>query len=110
MQPSARRGKRACCVTKVEFSRAAERDLIDIYLHGIERFGPAQAERYLNAINAKVEMAASHPDFGANYGAIQSGLRRYQAVSHAIYFQPTPSGILVLRVLHGRMDPGRHLG
>ena len=38
------------------------------------------------------------------------GVRRYESVSHAIYYRPTQSGILILRVLHGRMDPARHLG
>lgn len=72
--------------------------------------GPIQAERYLESLNAKIEMAAEHPDFGADYGFVVEGVRRYESVSHAIYYRPTQSGILVLRVLHGRMDPARHLG
>ena len=94
----------------IEFTREADRDLIEIYLHGVAHFGPAQAERYLNALNAKLERAAEHPDFGTDYGFVMGGLRRYEATSHAIYYRATPSGILVLRVLHGRMDAGRHLG
>ena len=47
---------------------------------------------------------------GSDYSAVREGLRRYEHVSHAVYFRPTSSGILVLRVLHGAMDPGRHIG
>lgn len=96
-------------MTKIDFTRDAERDLINIFLYGVEHFGLVQAERYLETINAKIEMAAEHPDFGADYGFVIGGVRRYEAVSHAVYYRSTRSGILVLRVLHGRMDPGRHL-
>ena len=97
-------------MTKIDFTRDAERDLINIYLYGIEQFGPVQAERYTKTLNAKIEMVAEHPDFGADYGFVIKGVRRYEAVSHAIYYCSTGAGILVLRVLHGRMDPARHLG
>lgn len=97
-------------MTKIEFTHDAERDLINIFLYGIEHFGPVQAERYTKTLNAKIEMAAEHPDFGVDYSFVVEGVRRYESVSHAIYYRPTQSGILILRVLHGRMDPARHLG
>lgn len=97
-------------MTNIELTLDAEQDLIDIFLHGVAHFGPVQAERYAKTLNAKIEMAAEHPDFGADYGFVVEGVRRYESVSHAIYYRPTQSGILVLRVLHGRMDPARHLG
>ncbi len=96
-------------MTTIEFTRDAERDVIDIFLHGVTQFGADQAERYLEGINTKIQMAAEHPDFGSDYSFVIEGLRRYEVTSHAIYYRATPSGILVLRVLHGRMDPGRHL-
>ena len=55
-------------------------------------------------------MAAEDLDFGADYGFVIKGVRRYEAVSHAIYYRSTGADILVLRVLHGRIDPARHLG
>lgn len=96
-------------MTAIELTTEAERDLIDIFLFGIEHFGVAQAERYSAALVGKIESAAANPSFGANYDFVRSGLRRYEATSHAIYYRPTEKGILVLRILHGRMDPGRHL-
>lgn len=96
-------------MTKIEFTRDAERDLINIFLYGIENFGPALAEQYLETINAKIEMVAHPPDFGADYSFVINGVRRYEVASHAVYYRSTQSGLLVLRVLHGRMDAGRHL-
>lgn len=96
-------------MTKIELTLDAERDLIDIYLYGIEHFGHAQAERYAETLNGKMAVAADKPSFGADYSFVRDGLRRYECVSHAIYYRTTARGILVLRILHGRMDPGHHL-
>ena len=96
-------------MTKTEFTRDAERDLINIFLYGIKHFGPVQAARYAKTLNVKIEMAAEHPDCGVDYGFVVECVRRYESVSHAIYYRPTKSGILVLRVLHGWMGPARHL-
>jgi toxin ParE1/3/4 len=96
-------------VTKIELTLVAERDLIDIYLYGIEHFGHAQAERYAETLNGNMAVAADNPTLGADYSFVRDGLRRYECVSHAIYYRATASGILVLRILHGRMDPSKHL-
>ena len=69
----------------------------------------AQAERYAETLNGKIAVAAENPSFGANYSFVRDDLRRYECISHAIYYRTTSSGILVLRILHGRMDPGQHL-
>lgn len=96
-------------MTKIELTLDAERDLIDIYLFGIERFGHAQAERYAETLQRKMAIAADNPSFGVDYNFVRSGLRRYESLSHAIYYRVTARGILVLRILHGRMDPGQYL-
>jgi toxin ParE1/3/4 len=96
-------------VARIELTVAAERDLIDIFLYGVEHFGLAQAERYAAALNDRIESAAENPSFGADYSFVRENVRRLEAVSHAIYYRVTTTGILVLRVLHGRMDPARHL-
>ena len=96
-------------MARVELTVDAERDLVEIYLHGLEHFGYASTERYVDALHAKMALAAEHPSFGANYEFVKSDLRRYECVSHAFYYRETIDGILVLRILHGRMDPSRHL-
>ena len=96
-------------MTRIELTKEAERDLINIFLFGVEHFGVVQAERYSSLLTAKIESAAANPSFGADYDFVRSGLLRYEAKSHAIYYRQTSDGILVLRILHGRMDPARHL-
>jgi toxin ParE1/3/4 len=104
-----KRAKKACCLTQIELTRDAEHDLIDIYLYGIEQFGPAQAERYAIALNTRIACIADNPSVGSDYSTVREGLRRYEHISHAVYYRPTAGGILVLRILHGGMDPGRHI-
>ena len=96
-------------MTRIELTKEAERDLINIFLFGVEHFGVVQAERYSSLLTAKIESAAANPSFGADYDFVRSGLLRYEATSRAIYYRQTSDGILVLRILHGRMDPARHL-
>lgn len=96
-------------MTQIELTREAERDLIDIYLFGIEHFGTSQAERYATSLHSRIAFIADNPSAGADYSTVQKGLRRHEHISHAMYYRPTTGGILVLRVLHGTMDPGRHI-
>lgn len=94
---------------RIEFTRDAERDLIDIYLHGLNRYGAAQAERYAEALQSRIGTASEVQQIGRSYDTLRPGLRRLECKAHAIYFRPIPGGIRVLRILHGKMDPGRHL-
>ncbi len=96
-------------MSRIEFSNDAERDLIDIYLYSAEHFGVPQAENYLESLYAKISVAAENPSFGADYGFARPGLRRIESQSHAIYFRASDSGIRIMRILGGRMDPARHL-
>lgn len=96
-------------MTRVELTADAERDLIGIYLYSVAHFGTAQAERYSETLNARITFVAEHDTVGSDYSFIRANLRRFECVSHAIYYQPVANGIRVLRILHSRMDPGRHL-
>ena len=96
-------------MARAELTHEAERDLIDIYLYGVEHFGPEVADRHAEALSTKIMSAAENPSFGADYSFVRRGLRRHECASHAIYYRQTGDGILVLRILHGRMDPGRQL-
>lgn len=94
---------------QISLTHATERDLIDIYLFGAAEFGAKQADRYADDMAAKLALIADNPSFAADYTFVQTGLRRAEYGAHAIYYRQTDAGILVLRILHVRMDVGRHL-
>ena len=85
---------------RIEITGDAERDLIEIYLHGIELFGHNQAERYLKMLSNKIDTIAENPGFGIDYDFVSDGLRRYESSSHSIYYNLIPKRIRILRILH----------
>lgn len=40
---------------------------------------------------------------------IREGYRRYSIGSHMLFYMESPGGVDVIRILHQRMDPSRHL-
>ena len=89
-------------------TREAEADIVDIYRYSVENFGEAQADAYHDRLSDCFGLLADTPLIGRDYGFPRTGLRRYEHASHSVYYRLTDSGILILRVLHRRMDPARH--
>lgn len=88
---------------------AAHRDLSSIWDYTEDRWDVRQAETYLLEIRAAIERIAAHPDRGRACDDIREGYRRYAIGSHLIFYRSRTDGIDVIRVLHQRMDPARHL-
>lgn len=88
---------------------AAQRDLSSIWDYTRERWGEHQAETYLLEIRSTIERVAARPDRGRPVDEIRTGYRRYAIGSHLIFFVDNGDGIDVIRILHQRMDPARHV-
>ena len=91
-------------------SRAAESDLLDIARYTVRRFGVTQAEAYRDDLAQCFTLIAKHPQMGRERNAIRLGLRRHDHKGHAIYYIETDAGVVIVRILHKRQDPTRHLG
>lgn len=87
----------------------AETDLQNIADYTFETFGLSQAETYGLGLRSCFDALVDNPRIGRDYGHVKDGIRRYEYQSHSVYYTITSFGILVLRVLHSRMDSGRHL-
>jgi toxin ParE1/3/4 len=90
------------------FSRRAATDLEAIAEYTIERFGVEQAPRYRDELRTCFAQLADNPRLGRRAEQLSSGLRRYEHRSHVIFYQKTGDQILIVRVLHYRMDVTRH--
>jgi toxin ParE1/3/4 len=88
---------------------AALRDLEGIWLYTFEQWGSEQAHRYVDEMTAAFDKLANNPQQGMPCEAIRKGYRRSGVGRHMIYFRITDYGIVVIRVLHARMDAPRHL-
>ena len=90
-------------------SPEAERDMEGIWLYTLEEWGLAQANRYTDELVAGFEQLAEHPHHGTAVDHIRQGYRRGRVGRHAVYYRVTEYGVAVIRVLHDRMLPIRHL-
>ena len=93
---------------RYELSGWAEKDIKEIFKFSYVHFGPDQADRYIDALFEKFGLLAENPELGRNASHIRNGYFRYEYESHSIFYKKTGTGILVVRILHGRMDPERH--
>ena len=88
---------------------AAQRDLSSIWDFTLERWDEIQAETYISEIRAAIERIAGDPQRGRNCDEIREGYRRYGIGSHLIFYIVRTDSVDVIRILHQRVDPARHI-
>lgn len=88
---------------------AAQRDLSSIWDFTQERWDVHQAETYVSEIRVAIERIAADPARGRPCDDIRDGYRRYGIGSHLLFYVERVDGVDVIRILHQRMDPTRHL-
>ncbi|MFT4044961.1 MAG: type II toxin-antitoxin system RelE/ParE family toxin [Gordonia sp. (in: high G+C Gram-positive bacteria)] len=88
---------------------AAQRDLSSIWDFTEERWDARQAETYVTEIQAAIERIAADPRRGRVCDEIRAGYRRYSVGSHMVFYVEGADYVDVIRILHQRMDPTRHL-
>ena len=96
-------------MTRIRLTPAARDDLSSVWDFTCDRWDARQAKTYLLDINEAFERLATDPERGRHCDDIRSGYRKYPAGSHLIFFVAHEDGIDVIRILHQRMDPTRHL-
>ena len=93
----------------VRLSPRAETDLAEIADYTIETFGVEQARRYRNELEVRFRSLAENPQLGRSVERLGPGLRRFEQRSHVVFYKKHEGGVLIVRVLHARMDAARHL-
>jgi toxin ParE1/3/4 len=83
---------------------SAESDLIDTWRYSFEEWGEVRADKYLDELEL-----AENPEVGMKRDYVREGYRALFVGNHAVYYMVTPAAIHIIRALHGRMDPDRHL-
>ena len=84
---------------------AAERDLENIWRYTLDQWGLDQADRYTDLLVGAFEALAQSPNTVQACGDIRPGYRRHRVGRHVIYIRPSNDEIVVVRILHDRMDP-----
>lgn len=96
-------------IAPIRFSREARRDLEQIWRYSFETWGEERADLYVTEIDGVLRMISENTGIARSAAHIRLGLWRYPVGSHIIYFRVAEASIRVVRILHARMDVGRHL-
>ncbi|NOZ09540.1 MAG: type II toxin-antitoxin system RelE/ParE family toxin [Gammaproteobacteria bacterium] len=92
-----------------ELSEAAAKDIEQILQRSIVDFGLAQTEIYFHSLKTCLELLGENPGMGGGADDIRQGYRRFAHESHVIFYRASEQGILVVRILHKRMDANKHI-
>ena len=91
------------------FSRRAAIDLQAITEFTIERVGVERARRYREELKTCFAELAVNPKMGRRAEQLARGLRRFEHQSHVVFYQQSDDGVLIVRILHSRVDVVRRL-
>ena len=87
----------------------AASDIEAILDHSLKNFGATQAEHYFEALKECIELLADNPNIGHSAEEILPDYLRFPHESHVIFYKIFSSSILIVRILHERMDPKKHI-
>jgi len=92
-------------MTKFRFTNEAVKDLEDIWFYTKQTWSLEQADRYYNLIIDEIEFITSNPKLGRSIDNIKVGYKSTKVKSHVVYYkQIEDDRILIVRILHQRMD------
>jgi len=113
-------------MARFRLARPAQIDLANILATSAERWGTEGRQRYAAVLAAAMRQVADEPEgpLTKKRPELRSGIRsfhvRYTRRSaegarvrrpvHVLYYRVAQEGVIeIVRVLHEKMDPGRHL-
>lgn len=96
-------------MTAFTLSRRARADLGEIWRYTKDNWSAAQADRYADAIREAIVAVARDPERGRSCAPTAPSYWRVAAGSHFVFYRIEARRIVVVRVLHQRMDFMRHL-
>ena len=90
--------------TVILFSPAATADLHDIWNYTVAKWGENKAELYLKELSLDCNKLCEGLIQGITIDYVRLGYRKVLAGKHAIYFTRQENEIVIVRILHQRMD------
>ena len=107
--PRAPRKHATSAEPRVAVRQAALDDLEAIGVYTLERWGERQFVDYLTQLHIAFRQLAENHRLGQSADDVRKGYWRHHEGSHTIYFKRNRNGVEIVRVLHARMSPRRHL-
>lgn len=91
---------------RIRHQRAAHHDLFDIWRYSRLTWGADQADHYLAEIDRAMQAIALGELVGVPH---EYRYRKRRVGAHVVYYRENDREIVIVRVLHSRMDVSRHL-
>ena len=95
-------------MTELRISGAADADLVEIARYTTGQFGAEQARKYRDQFVACFASLLDNPMLGRSANELAPGLRRIRQQAHVVFYTANAERVLIVRVLHHRMDFERH--
>jgi toxin ParE1/3/4 len=90
-------------------SGKAATDLLRLVRESVKQWGVARTDEYVLGLHAMFQRLAEFPHMGRDASAIRPGYLRIDYASHTIFYRNVEAGVLIMHVLHERMDFQRHI-
>ncbi len=94
---------------RLVISPAAKNDLKELYQYGLRKWGKKQSDNYLEKIKSQLWSLTEQPLIGIDRSELLLGTRSLPIESHTLFYRVSTNALEIIRVLHGRQDPQRHL-
>ena len=114
-------------MARFRLARPAQIDLANILATSAERWGPDGRQRYAAVLADAMRQVADKPEgplttkrtelrsgirsFHVRYARRSANTAKVRRPVHVLYYRVGQEGVIeIVRVLHERMDPSRHIG
>jgi len=96
---------------KYQRSKKTKQDILNITKRSLDDFGERQTIKYMDGLNEAMQGLSDCPDKGREF--VHSKTRRvylyHRYVSHVVYYRKRKNDIFIIRILHTKMLPEKHL-
>ena len=89
---------------RYRLSKAARRELDEIFLYWAKRASVATADRVVVQITDRFRLLGEFPDAGKSVDDIAPGVRCLPAGKYLIYYRKTSKGSNIAHIIHGARD------
>ena len=86
-----------------------DQDLVEIWLYNFNEWGEHQADKYLDELDAAIQLLADQPLICRERTELAPPVRIHHHGHHLIVYLALDDGISLVRVLHESMDVDSHL-
>ena len=89
--------------------RAAEADLLGIWVYSFQQWSESLADLYLAALENGITQLAKEPENGKRRDSLREGYWSKRIEHHVVFYTFTDTEVRIRQVLHEVMDPGLHV-